>query len=62
MAARTAQGLAIPFVFAVAVAYVAEEVAGSRAAAVNGLYVSGTAFGGFVTRISLGYLANSIAA
>jgi predicted MFS family arabinose efflux permease len=57
LAARTAQGLAIPFVFAVAVAYVAEEVAGSRAATVNGLYVSGTAFGGFLGRFLSGAVA-----
>jgi predicted MFS family arabinose efflux permease len=58
LAARAAQGLAIPFVFAVAVAYVAEEVAGPRAAAVNGLYVSGTAFGGFLGRFLAGAVAD----
>lgn len=57
LAARVAQGLAIPFVFAVAVAYVAEEVAGAHAAAVNGLYVSGTAFGGFLGRFLSGAVA-----
>jgi predicted MFS family arabinose efflux permease len=60
LGARAAQGLAIPFVFAVAVAYVAEEVAGPRAAAVNGLYVSGTAFGGFLGRFVSGAVADEL--
>jgi YNFM family putative membrane transporter len=60
LAARAAQGLAIPFVFAVAVAYIAEEVAGPRAAAVNGLYVSGTAFGGFLGRFLSGAVAGPL--
>jgi MFS transporter, YNFM family, putative membrane transport protein len=57
LAARVAQGLAVPFVFAVAVAYVAEEVPAARSAAVNGLYVSGTAFGGFLGRFLSGAAA-----
>ena len=60
LAARAAQGLAVPFVFAVAVAYVAEEVAGPRAAAVNALYVSGTAFGGFLGRFLSGAVAEPL--
>jgi MFS transporter, YNFM family, putative membrane transport protein len=60
LAARTAQGLAVPFVFAVAVAYVAEEVPASRSAAVNGLYVSGTAFGGFLGRFLSGAVADAL--
>ncbi len=60
LAARTAQGLTIPFVFAVAVAYVAEEVTGPRAAAVNALYVSGTAFGGFLGRFLSGAVAEPL--
>ena len=60
LAARAAQGLAIPFVFAVAVAYVAEEVGASRAAAVNGLYVSGTAFGGFLGRFVSAAVADEL--
>ncbi len=59
LAARAAQGLAVPFVFAVAVAYVAEEVPASRSAAVNGLYVSGTAFGGFLGRFLSGAVADA---
>ncbi|WP_209307806.1 MFS transporter [Geodermatophilus sp. DF01_2] len=57
LAARSVQGLLVPFVFAVAVAYVAEEVAGPGAAALNALYVSGTAFGGFLGRFLSGAVA-----
>ncbi|MFJ4185412.1 MFS transporter [Kitasatospora sp. NPDC089509] len=51
---RFAQGLFIPFVFAVAVAYVAEECTGPAAQGANALYVSGTAFGGFCGRFLSG--------
>jgi YNFM family putative membrane transporter len=60
LAARAAQGLAVPFVFAVAVAYVAEEVPAARSAAVTGLYVSGTAFGGFLGRFLSGAVAGAL--
>lgn len=51
---RFAQGMLIPFVFAVAVAYIAEEYAGATTVAANALYVSGTAFGGFCGRFLSG--------
>lgn len=51
---RFVQGLLIPFVFAVAVAYIAEECTGSTAEAANALYISGTAFGGFCGRFLSG--------
>ncbi|SDQ70678.1 MFS transporter [Quadrisphaera sp. DSM 44207] len=51
---RFVQGLLVPFVFAVAVAYVAEEHTGPVAAAGNALYVAGTAFGGFCGRFLSG--------
>lgn len=54
LAFRLAQGMLIPFVFAVAVAYVAEEYTGASAVAANALYVSGTAFGGFCGRFLSG--------
>jgi predicted MFS family arabinose efflux permease len=50
LALRFTQGMLIPFVFAVAVAYIAEEYTGASAVAANALYVSGTAFGGFCGR------------
>jgi YNFM family putative membrane transporter len=54
---RCVQGLLIPFVFAVAVAYVSEEHSGPTAQAANALYVSGTAFGGFCGRFLSGAAA-----
>ncbi|MET8625167.1 MFS transporter [Kitasatospora sp. NPDC004669] len=51
---RFAQGLFIPFVFAVAVSYIAEECTGPAAQGANALYVSGTAFGGFCGRFLSG--------
>lgn len=54
MVFRFAQGLLIPFVFAVAVAYLAEEYSGPTAVAANALYISGTAFGGFCGRFLSG--------
>lgn len=53
---RLFQGLATPFIFTVAIAYVAEESAPSKTAALNGVYVAGTAFGGFLGR----FLAGSV--
>jgi predicted MFS family arabinose efflux permease len=54
---RFAQGLSIPFIFAVAVAYIADECAGPAAAAANTLYIAGTAFGGFCGRFLSGAAA-----
>lgn len=51
---RVVQGLATPFVFTVAIAYVAEESEAGRASALNGVYVAGTAFGGFAGRLLAG--------
>lgn len=53
---RAVQGLATPFVFAVAIAYVSEETEPGKTAALNGIYVAGTAFGGFVGRLLSGYV------
>jgi MFS transporter, YNFM family, putative membrane transport protein len=54
LAFRFVQGMLIPFVFAVAVAYIAEQHAGATAVTANALYVSGTAFGGFCGRFLSG--------
>ncbi|MFL6121395.1 MFS transporter [Actinophytocola sp.] len=54
LALRFLQGMLIPFVFAVAVAHIAEEHTGATAVAANALYVSGTAFGGFCGRFLSG--------
>lgn len=54
LAFRVVQGLATPFVFAVAIAYVAEETEPAKTSALNGVYVAGTAFGGFAGRLLSG--------
>lgn len=52
---RFLQGVATPFVFTVAVAYISEESTGSQTAVLNGVYVAGTAFGGFIGRFLAGW-------
>ncbi|MFC6255278.1 MFS transporter [Secundilactobacillus hailunensis] len=51
---RLLQGIATPFVFAVAVAYITETFAPKDAVRLNSLYVAGTAFGGFSGRFFAG--------
>ncbi len=51
---RLLQGMATPFVFAVAVAYINEEYPPKQAMRLNSLYVAGTAFGGFSGRFFSG--------
>lgn len=59
LAFRFLQGLATPYVFAVAVAYIGDEYAPAAAARLNGLYVAGTAFGGFAGRFFPGLAADA---
>lgn len=54
---RFVQGLLLPFIFAVTVAYVGEECAGPSAIRVTGLYASGTIVGGFSGRFLAGLVA-----
>lgn len=58
LALRTLQGLAFAGVPAVAMAFVAEEVAPDAAGHAMGLYIAGSAFGGMTGRILAGVLAN----
>ncbi len=51
---RLAQGIATPFVFAVAVAYINETFPLNQAVRLNSVYVAGTAFGGFSGRFFSG--------
>ncbi len=53
---RAAEGVALGGVPAVAMAYLAEEVAPARLGAVMGLYVGGTALGGMAGRVAIGLL------
>lgn len=55
---RFVQGLLLPFIFAVTVAYVADEYSGADAIRVSGLYASGSIFGGFSGRFLGGIIAD----
>jgi MFS transporter, YNFM family, putative membrane transport protein len=57
---RFVQGLLLPPVFAVTVAYVGEEFPPAEATAVTGIYLSASSFGGFFGRFLTGILAESI--
>jgi predicted MFS family arabinose efflux permease len=57
LAWRFAQGLLLPFIFAVTIAYVADECEGADAIRTTGLYASGTIFGGFFGRFVAGLAA-----
>ncbi len=54
---RFLQGLLLPFIFAVTVAYIAEEWPGPEAVRVTGVYALGTIVGGFGGRFIAGWAA-----
>ena len=56
---RLVQGLLLPFIFTVTVAYVGEECDGPQAVRTTGLYASGTIVGGFAGRFVGGILADT---
>ncbi len=53
---RFVQGLTMPFIFAVTVAYVGEETEGADSIRLAGTYTVGTIFGGFAGRIVAGHV------
>lgn len=55
---RFLQGLLLPFIFAVTVAYIGDECDGQEAIRVTGLYTSGTIVGGFSGRFLAGVIAD----
>ncbi len=57
VACRFAQGLLLPFIFAVTVAYIAEECPGPGAVRATGLYSIGSIVGGFFGRFVAGWTA-----
>jgi YNFM family putative membrane transporter len=57
---RFAQGLLLPPIFAVAVAYVGEEWPPAEVAGVIGLYTAGSALGGFMSRFVSGIVADHL--
>jgi predicted MFS family arabinose efflux permease len=55
---RFLEGLAIPGIIAIVVTYIGEEWPPDRMALIMSFYVSGTALGGFIGRVSAGILAD----
>ena len=55
IACRFAQGLLLPFIFAVTVAYIAEECEGADGVRATGIYAIGTIIGGFAGRFVAGW-------
>ena len=56
---RFLQGIMVPGIIAVVVTYIGEEWPPDRVALIMSVYVSGTALGGFIGRISAGILADA---
>ncbi len=52
---RFAQGLLLPFIFAITIAYIADECPGPEAVRATGTYAIGTIFGGFGGRLIAGW-------
>lgn len=57
---RFIQGLLLPPIFAVTVAYVNEEFVGAEAVTVTGIFTSGSAIGGFLGRFLTGVLTDAL--
>lgn len=57
---RFLQGLAIPGITVVTIAYIGEEISGSQLGQSMSMYVSGTVLGGFLGRFILGHLQELI--
>jgi predicted MFS family arabinose efflux permease len=55
---RFLQGIMVPGIIAVVVTYVGEEWPPDRVALIMSFYVSGTALGGFIGRVSSGFIAD----
>ncbi len=55
---RFLQGITVPGIIALVITYIGEEWPPERLALIMSFYVSGTALGGFIGRISSGYLAD----
>lgn len=57
---RFVQGLLLPPVFAIAVAYIGEEWPPAQATAMTGIYMAASGFGGFSSRLLTGFLAEHL--
>ena len=60
IACRFAQGLMLPFIFAVTVAFIAEECEGAESVRATGSYAVGTIFGGFGGRFIAGWVTHFV--
>lgn len=56
---RFAQGLLLPFIFAITVAYISDEMAPATAMRMVGIYTSGTISGGFCGRLIVGLITSA---
>src|SRR4030095_12008142 len=57
---RAVQGLVLPPIFAVMVAYIGDELSRHEATTVAGIYSSGSSLGGFSGRLFVGLLADFV--
>ncbi len=57
---RFIQGLMLPFIFTITIAYIGDEAVGAAAARLAGTYTSGAIFGGFSGRLIAGVLTSWI--
>ena len=55
---RFVQGLLLPFIFTITIAYIGEETSGPVAARLAGTYMSGAIFGGFCGRLLAGMMTS----
>ncbi|WP_284258085.1 MFS transporter [Acidocella aquatica] len=55
---RFVQGLLLPFIFTITIAYIGEETSGAAAARLAGTYMSGAIFGGFCGRLLAGMMTS----
>ena len=55
---RFIQGLTLPFIFTITIAYIGEETSGPATARLAGTYMSGTIFGGFSGRMIAGLMTS----
>ncbi|MBU6425148.1 MAG: MFS transporter, partial [Rhodospirillales bacterium] len=56
IACRFAQGLLLPFIFTIVIAYISDEMSPANAMKMVGIYTSGTISGGFSGRLIVGFV------
>lgn len=58
IACRFAQGLLLPFIFTITIAYISDEMSPANAMRMVGIYTSGTISGGFSGRVIVGFVTS----